>query len=335
MLDDFELDKLMRRADPARTPRSAPLTMRAEADLERITGRPAEVVPERRVAWSRRWFALPAIAFLFVVAFALVNVVPVGGHDGRARASTPPILTPKGENVPTGEAMATAIRQLSESRTEVARRSASYTAWYLNTEVGQEGDSSSTVEPRDIEVRWEEDQSGSRLITVGKPFATAPGTTEIPLEASSTEGDIVRDEKFSRAQFRHFFLDPPPGEPAAMHAYLRDTVGVVDETDPVEMLDAVAELMSYWTLTPAQHSAILQSLAVTPGVESYGFVDDRLGRAGFAFRVSSPEPDAPFYKLLVVGEDTGRILSIETVYLGGIAELTVEAPAVVQYVAWR
>jgi len=335
MLDDSEFDQLVRRADPARTPLTAPLTMRAEADLARITKSHDDAAPAPARPWSRRWFAIPAVAFMFVLVFTLVNVVPIGGRDERAAAGTPPILEPKGENVPTGEAMATAIRQLSTppSTPAVPRREASFQAWYVNTEVGATG-SSSTVSPRNTEIHWEEDLSGSMLITVGRPFAV-DGTTEIPLEESGKEGDVVRDEKYSRGRFTVLFEAPAPEDPAAMLAYLRDFGGVIDDTDPVELLDAVAELMNHWTLTPAQHSAVLQMLSAMPGVESFGFVDDRLGRPGFAFRVTSPEPDAPFYSMLVVGEKSGKILSLETIYLGGIAELTVAPPAVIRYVAWR
>jgi hypothetical protein len=334
MLDDSELEQLVRRADPARTPSSAPLTMRAEADLARIT---SAAEPAVNRTWSRRWFALPAVAFIFVLVFALVNIVPVGGQGDQAAAGTPPILTPKGENVPTGEAMATAIRQLGAAAraADVPRRDSAFQAWYVNTEIDEDGESSSTVSPRNTEIHWKPDFSGSMLVTVGKPFSTVEGVTDVPLEESATEGDVVSDEKFSRGRLAVMFSEPAPEDPVAMVTYLRDFGGVIDVTDPVELLDAVAELLNYWTLTPAQHSAILQMLSTMPGVESYGFVDDRLGRPGFAFKATSPEPDAHFYTMLVVGEKSGKILSLETIYLGGIVELAIEAPAVISYVAWR
>jgi hypothetical protein len=338
MSDDLDLERLMRAADPARTPADAPLTLRAEADLARITAGRESARPDIRRPWTRRWFAIPAVAFLVLMIFAVVNVLPIDGQVDRAEAGTPPILTPKGESVPTGEAMAKAIRQLGEATraSDIPRRESEFQAWYVNTEVGAPGESSSTVSPRNTEIHWKEDLSGSQLITVGRPFSAVDGTTEVPLEAAAgKEGDVVRDESFSRGRLVVSFRDPAPVDPVAMRDYLVENGGVVDATDPVELLDAVAELMNFWTLTPAQHSAILQMLSTMPGVESYGNVEDRLGRAGFAFRLTSPEPDAHFYSLLVVDAETGRILSLETIYLGGIAELSIAPPAVIRYLAWR
>jgi hypothetical protein len=130
------------------------------------------------------------------------------------------------------------------------------------------------------------------------------------------------------------FVESPPFSSQEMAAYLANAAGIADMTDPVQVLDSITSLLSEWTLTPMQEAAILKTLSGTNGLEQLGTVSDRLGRPGIAFRAASPT-DTHYVDVLVLSRQTGSILSIEKVYLGGVAELKLSAPAVVAYTAWK
>jgi len=224
--------------------------------------------------------------------------------------------------------MQNAVAQLERADTSTAEptRASHFEAWYADTHVG--GSGNALVSPREQRVHWNADLSGSLLVTAGvayypdRPNAIAAGT-------------VLRDEKFGTGRMGILYDVPPPTDAAAMRDYLVLHSGLADSTDPVHMLDAVAELLGEWTLPPKQESAILLMLASMSGIESLGYVDDRLGRAGLAFRATSPTPDASFESVLVVSADSGRILSLETVYLGGLDDLDAVPGSVVRYVAWK
>jgi hypothetical protein len=125
----------------------------------------------------------------------------------------------------------------------------------------------------------------------------------------------------------------PPHDLDALRDYLVTRGQVDDPDDPVQLLDAVEELLCSWSLSAEQHSAILALFSGMPGVSVVGVASDRLGRLGRAFAATSPTPGS-FEARLVASDDGSSILSIETVYTGGIAELDVPAPAVMRSTSW-
>jgi len=335
-----DMERLLLNSDPARTPLDAPLSWRALDDLDRITeGRVSgdERVPAPPRRHRARWIALSSIAFLILVSLVAVQTfAPRGGSGGSVEAASPRPLRPTGTPVPFGEAMQNAVAQLERADTSTAepKRASHFEAWYADTDVDGSGNATSLVSPREQRVRWNADLSGSLLVTAGvayhpdRPNAIAAATPIAP-------GTVIRDEKFSAGRMGILYDELPPTDAAAMRDYLVLHSGLADSTDPVHMLDAVAELLGEWTLPPKQESAILLMLASMSGIESLGYVDDRLGRAGLAFRATSPAPDAAFESVLVVSADSGRILSLETVYLGGLDDLDAAPGSVVRYVAWK
>jgi hypothetical protein len=123
----------------------------------------------------------------------------------------------------------------------------------------------------------------------------------------------------------------PPADAETMDAYLRASAD--DENDPVQMTEAVTELLNEWTLPLPHQSAIVRLLTGMPGVTEAGAAIDRLGRRGIAYLADSSADDR-FAAMLVVSASGERILTVETVYRGGVAELDIVPPAVVRSIAW-
>jgi hypothetical protein len=195
---------------------------------------------------------------------------------------------------------------------ELPRRRAHFDAWYLD--LGDHGSPREVARlvAREHLLEWDADGSGSVLITseAGRASRTvfAPGTMSV------------------------VFAEAPPAAARAMETYLGESVD--DPTDPVQVMDAVAELLNEWTLPASHQSAVVLLLARLAGITETGAVVDRLGRAGVGYLAESPT-DARFTSLLVVSELGDRILAIETTYRGGVDELDIAAPAAVRSIAWR
>jgi len=331
MFDEEELERRLRRADPATTPPDAQLSVRAEADLRRIiTGSGAKKSPRRQ----GRWLALPALGALLVLAFFLVQQVLPSNVSGNqtAMAATPPVLTGTGTPRDFAVFVKEAAAKLRDQEPETPTRRASYEAWYVNTDFDADGSTFSYVSPQEVTTTWRADLSGEITVVTGTPYL--PEGSIAPDTEPTAAGALVREESFGAGEMGIVFAAEPPTDAASMSAYLTEYGGVMDPKDPAQVLEAVGQLLSEWTLSGAEHSALLESLAEVPGFESIGSVTDRLGRAGLGFSAQSPA-DPRFQSILVLDATTGEILSMEKVYLGGVPEFSFDPPTVTSYIAWK
>jgi hypothetical protein len=337
MFDDDELARLMRTADPAATPVDAPLDQRALDDLHRLVT-PAAAPELALVSRSRpAWIAIPsALALLLVIVLVLQGWNLFGATAPKAAAAaTPPLLTATPSPYTFGEVMQQATRHLraAVSPTDVPGRHASYATWNLNVDVDFGKTPSSYISPEDVTSTWNPDLSGTLVRKVGKTIASdTPDSSDGSLPPQV--GTLLSSETFKPGEMGVLNPDAPPTTRQGVLEYLQRVAGH-GSTDPVDLVDAVASVLNEWTLTPAQEAAMLSALEGTRGFSTYGGVTDRLGRAGIALLAKS-ETNTSFESLLVVSPTTGRILSVETIYLGGIHDLReLKVPSVVNYTAWR
>jgi hypothetical protein len=142
---------------------------------------------------------------------------------------------------------------------------------------------------------------------------------------------VHRAHRFEGGSLTRIVEQEPPANAEAMDAYVRACAD--DENDPVQMTEAVAELLNEWTLPLPHQSAIVRLLAGMAGVTEAGAAIDRLGRRGTAYLAES-STDGRFAAMLVVSAGGDRILTVETIYRGGVAELDIAPPAVVRSIAW-
>jgi hypothetical protein len=221
--------------------------------------------------------------------------------------ATSPLLAPS-HAAPSRPAPALAPRDAGPERR------AHYESWHLD--LGDHGSAPGLrpIRAREHRVTWLPDGSGTVVVdTTGGPSTLSSyGAGGLPV----------------------VFPDAPPAATRAMHAYLRAGASVDDATDPVQIIDAVAELLNEWTLPARHQAAIVLLLARMDGITETGTAIDPLGRAGTAYLATSPN-DPRFCAVLTVSEQGDRILAIETVYRGGIPELDIPAPTVVRSIAWH
>ena len=339
MYDDDDLARLIRDADPARTPLTGALNERAENDLARIVGAP---VRRREVVTTLRarplFIALPsAVALLLVVVLVLQgwNLFGSTTANRAAAVATPPLLASTPSPYTFGEVVTRAVGQLHDSPTETSApgRHASYATWNLNVDVDFRDTPSSFISPEDVVMSWNADLSGMWTRKVGKSIATdtPPGPNEaLPPHV----GTVLRADQFAAGEMGILNPTTPPTTREAALRYLQVVAGA-HSLDPVELVNAVQSVLNEWTLTSQQEAAMLSALKGLDGFTTWGTVTDRLGREGIAILAKS-RSNSHFESLLIISPSTGRVLSVETIYLGGIKDLRkLPIPSVVNYTAWR
>lgn len=328
-----DMAELMRRTDPARTVVDERTESEIRSELRRITQQPPAVLhgPRSRTRWP--WLAVPAVAASVVALAVLVQmwnpfVQPVS-------AATPPLLVLSQSSLSVGEAVEQAVARLTATGAREAERRASLEGWYLQTEIDPQGTSTSVITPQDIELVWNEDLSGTITVTAGQSYLPTDGSPTAPPDLSaSPPGTVLSSDVFPAGQMPVLFQTPPPASADEMKQYLATTTGIETDSDAVAYVDAIRMLLSEWTLSPGQQAAILSTLVDLDGIEVAGEVTDRLDRPGIAFRATSPTRPQ-FEYLLIVSLETGGILALEVIYLGGLSELVLPTPSVIEYTAWK
>ena len=326
-LEDDDLGELMRRANPVTSAIDERTEAELVADLSRVLDgrRAARRAPSR---WP--WLFVPtAVVAVVLLALVVQSIAPLSPAP-KVTAATPPLLEIAPTSQTFGDAMDTALAQLAETPEVVTPgRGAAFEGWYIQTSVDDDGGSVSFIAPERQELTWNADLSGSIRVTAGAAYSPDGGDVNAP-----TAGTVLNEQSFAAGETPVLFAVEPPSTVDEMRAYLASTNAMSAQADAVDYLDTIRTFLSEWTPTAAQESALLGVIRSLDGVDIAGEVTDRLGREGIAFRaISATAPE--FEKLLILDRTTGRILALETIYVGGIAELDIPTPAVVDYIAWE
>lgn len=333
MYDDHDpIARLMRAADPARTPADASLAPRHLAILDRITTEP----PAKARARYRRFrpaLLLTGIPLIAVLAIALVvmNLLPV--NPAPAAALTPPPLQFAPLDKPAAEVLATAEANLTgRSESEVAERRAHTVGWYMDMQVGQ-SDTTVAIVPEDRWTEWDADLSGSIVVKAGRAYA-AGGDPAAPLPNDVPEpGTLLFELTFDPGDFNAAAVDAPEPTDEAMLEFLSAYYGPLAPLEGGRLMWAIENAFDQWTLTNSQQAAILRLLARSSGVEVLGSTTDRVGREVVGLRANfSPNPR--FDYTILISPETGRILGMESTTT---VALSADFPAgsVASYVLWE
>lgn len=324
-MNDDEFDDLMRRSDPARHVRDTRTDQQINAAVALVTRE--QQLPSTTRRWP--WIALPAAAVLVALTLLVINLWQ---PNVAASAATPiPLrISPAQERL--GEVMSQAIALTHAEPQGASERRASYEGWYLQTDV-EAGESRSVIAPQEHSLKWNEDFSGELIVTAGTPYivrrdvtAPAPETVSVPA------GTVLLHDSYAAGQMPVMFTTPPE-HAASLREYLAVGIGVTPST-AAEYLNAIRILQSEWTPSASVRGAMLELLRSDESLELAGEVVDRLGRAGYALRVTSPT-SPQFEYIAVVSRLDGSIIAVETIYAGGLDELDVPVGSVVDYIAWK
>lgn len=326
-MNDRDFNDLLRRSDPAREVHDQRTDSEIHAAVAMITRRerPAGRVP----SWP--WIALPAAAVLVTLAFVVANLWQ---PSAPAAAATPVPLQISPTQERLGDVMNRVIT-LAHAQPQGGdrQRRASYEGWYLQTDVESDG-SRSVIAPQEHSLTWTEALAGKLTVTAGEPYVLrGDEAVPAPTTSSTPAGTVLVEDEYAEGQMPVLFTTPPPTDVEALRAYLAQGVGGIP-ADAVGYLNAIRVFQSEWTPSAAVRSAMLELLRDSDALELAGEVTDRLGRPGYALRATSA--DSPHFEYVaVVSRESGSIIALETLYVGGLAELDVPDGSVIDYIAWK
>ncbi|MFT3797545.1 hypothetical protein [Microbacterium sp.] len=325
--DDDRIRDLFRRIDPARTPIDAELTSEQLLVRDRITATTGTTRPRPRRWWPA--LLMPAAAAAAVVLIVLWSVASPLAPAEQAAAATPPRLTfvDDGRSVEEVVADATAALAASAGPAE-ARRGAVTTGWYYQVDdVGGE-QQSTTILPQTSVFEWAEDQSGSMTVYVGEPYW--PDLSDAPLPDDLPEpGSVLWSMDYAPGEAQMPDTAPPDDTAEGVLRFLTD-FGLSDSADGFTLVTAIESVQQAWTLTNAQHAAMLSLLPQAHGVTVLGTTTDRAGRPVAALSVQAPRGGSQLH--LFLSSETGRIVGTE-VYVTEANEVF-PADAIISYSMW-
>ncbi|MEU3858789.1 CU044_5270 family protein [Streptomyces sp. NPDC028722] len=319
-----ELD-LLRHANPVPADGpdfgDGPLGHRAERRLEHLLhgARPARRAPRARLLWG-------LAATGVVLATALTALL--GGPNTQPATAAPRPLTVRAQatRVPLAELADMAAAAAADGSPRL-RKGTHMQSWSLGMADGRPP----VTLPEERVVRWRADDSHTELVVATDP--RRPGRPVL-----TDEGDdphmVADGHVLSRITYPPSWSDappeaPPPHTPAALRAYLAETVHT-DSLGTPELLAAVEELLGHWTLGVRESAALVRVLADAEGLRPAGQVTDRLGRPGQAY-VYAGGGDR---RMLILDPRTGAVLGLETTFTRDALEYGVKAGDVMDYRVW-
>ena len=312
-----ELATLVRRANPEPDVPGASHELEPEsrALLQRImadTGPSTQGVQHPQRHRPRVW--IPRLAIGMAILLTAAALVVGGRPSGPAVAATPPVL-----GYASAPREAGAVDQLRD----IARRAEDipndvgtgpaaqldYTTWSLFTRVDGVDTRSDVVQEK-ISKRIEPD--GLRRIR----------TT---LEGGDDTGRETNDEIAGGPAIRLGSTLPE----------VRKQLAIRNPAGPMGRFNAVVETLLESPATPAARAALIRYLAATPGIAARGKVQDRMGRQGAAFQISSDTSGLPTDYTLILDPATGAFLGYEELLTTDAGKLNVPVPSVISYIVWE
>lgn len=330
MTDDEERwERMLRAADPARTPAGAPLTLAQRALRDRITAGATRTPARapRRSLWIGIATPLAALAMLVIV---LVMIVPFGAAPAAAYGPRP--LEYREIPLSADEVLERAIAQLTADPAggEAERRSR-VTSWSLSYSPDAVPEKQLVIEPFVQESSWNEDLSGSLRRWAGTPFYADGPTDRIPRESEYEPGQLIGEERFGPGEYSAVFpelLEIGVTGVIAQPGYLPPGAMAGDVTDLVE------SILMQWTLTDRDQADVLDLVGDYEGIDVLGSSVDRLGRDVIALEAAAvADPDTRV--VLLLSADTGGIVAVEHVSRGTNPHLPVPDGTVLSYSLWE
>ncbi|MFF7969991.1 CU044_5270 family protein [Streptomyces sp. NPDC007905] len=334
MADELEL---LRRANPvpADGPHfgDGPLDHGAERQLERLLH---EARPPRRVrllpplhgrtSRARLLWGLAATAVVLATALTVL----LGGPSTPSAVAAPRPLTVRAHStpVPLKEMVPLAAAAAADDSARLVKGT-HVQSWSL----GMSDDKPPVTLPEERVVRWRADDSHTEVVVATDP--SHPGRPVLTDEGD--EPRLVEDgHALSRTTYPPSWSDAPPEArpphtPAALRAYLAETVRT-DSLRTPELLEGVVELLDHWTLGARESDALVRLLADAEGLRPVGQVTDRLGRPGQAYVYAGDGGGGR--RMLILDPRTGAVLGLETTFTRDDPEYGVKAGDVMQYSAW-
>ncbi|QAY60412.1 hypothetical protein ET475_10715 [Microbacterium protaetiae] len=333
-MDDEGIGQLIAAADPEMQTADSEPTLRQMEIRDRIYAGiyMSSMMPARGVA-RRRWAVrtplavlTAVLAFLLVVAPAVIRTAPASAVTPRPLPFTPTSQSP--QDVLEMVKRTVATEQHSGPRTPL--RESYSVGWYLQLALGDGAvKSAAVIAPQITSTVWSADLSGRTTISAGAPYSADAGDS-IPAADAPVKGTVLVDTPFGAGQFETP-IPLPPGDSTRDIVNMLKQAGLASGGRGADMIDAIVNTFSYWTLTSEQQRVLLGVVLAESDVFVLGSTVDRADRD--VIGVAADSSSFPgVRKILLVSRDTGRIVAVE-------AQRTTEAygiPAgsVISYTLW-
>ena len=303
-VSDEELDQLFRAVSPAPGARFAPLTARDIAIREGIIRGTFELSPEPRRRAGRVWGGVTAVvASIAAVTIIAVNVL---GPTQSAVALTPPPL--QYANAQPLSAVVTAAELKLDLPDDVVQESRVQTlSWGWNSDMAK---GRVEVVPQKTTFDWSPETGSISTVVAAESYWSGDARPEGIAESPYRPGDIISELTTSAAD-----LDIPPGVVSLKGSSREELfaalgeLGASADSSSGDLLVAISQLLSYWTLTDEQHATLIHMLVDAGDVTVLGESTDRLGRAVVGLRTTID--DRGYQNTLLISRDTGRIVGTE------------------------
>jgi len=304
----------------------AAASLRDEQILQRVLSRPSadiNVAPLRQRRLPRRWIATAAGVAAATIGIAVAATLNPS-TTAPASAETPAMLsfgTSSVQAVAAGKAPSAhdTLIEISERAATLpavpqpaaTQRVSSY-AWFLNTQVDAEGESTQVLAPTFVVTELaadgsmhNEERRAPALDLQGRVID--PNT--YPAGGASSVDDLPAGT-----------LDPalpwtlPRTTPELEAALLAQVSGMECSTDGERaacLYSAVRELYDRWFVPADLSAAVWRVMASEPAVANLGTTTDRLGRSGDAIAVRVPASETGEVDVMVIDPASGQMLGWE------------------------
>ncbi|MBD8023450.1 hypothetical protein [Microbacterium gallinarum] len=328
-MNDDELERLLRGSSPASTPTDVGLSATHRAILERIVAEPVG----RMLSPARLTLMVTAPLAAVLAIFVVVISVFQPFAPAPAAAFGPPPLEYQPTSGSAEEAIHLAQGRLEQqtSVTEPLRQAVS-TAWNLTIAEDGQADRTVVISPSVTELEWAEDLSGWLKVVAGEPFFADGSDVAVVATDEAIEAGTVLDERtFAPGEFPAQIPDAASLEPAALDDLL--AAFAPDRSLAGDAFLAMHAVLNEWTLTNAQHSALLRGLSEYDDITILGTTIDRAGRE--VVGLEAPTSRLGQAAVLLVSASTGRIVGLENSVTSDDNSLEVPEGTVVSYTLWK
>ncbi|WP_341955953.1 hypothetical protein [Microbacterium sp. LWH13-1.2] len=301
-ISDDDLDRLFRAANPAPPEEFASLRAKDISLRENIIRGTATPARTRRRSWA--WAgATTAVASLVVVTIVVVSVLL---PSQQALALTPPPLVysnaqPLAEVVDDArDALARPGGPDQESRVETL-------SWGWNIDMAEQ---SVEVVPQYATFTWSPEAGSSSVVVAGESLWDDDDRPEGVADSPYEPGQVISEVSTPPGEF----IAPPAvleldGADRPQLAAALESLGAPANASSGQLLVAIGQLLSFWTLTDAQHGLLIDMLVDAGGVTVLGETRDREGRPVVGLRVS--DDGSPYRDTVLISMATGRIVGVE------------------------
>lgn len=303
-VSDDELDRLFRAANPATTERFAPLTAREVALREGIIRGTFE--PSRRLQRPTGWAWGGVTAIVASIAVVVVIAVNVLGPAQTAVALTPAPLQYANAQ-PLAVVVADAQQKLDLPVDVIQASRVKTLSWGWNIDMAKE---QVEVVPQEATFEWSPETGSVSTVVAAESYWAHDERPEGLAESPYEPGEVISEVVTSAED-----LDVPAGV-VNLEGSSRDDLfaalaelGATPESSSGDLLLAIGQLLSYWTLTDEQHATLISMLVDAGGITILGESKDRLGRDVVGLHASNEGTD--FENTLLISQDTGRIVGME------------------------